>query len=167
MIAGLVVLIVWQRAPAEPSLVWSEPWQVVDGEMRPIPGPPRPDRWLEAAPRTTLMHEILLLPVRSYQVGTDNQDSGRCPFHPSCSVFAMLAVQKFGPFQGGFMAADRLLRCNPWSLSRYHRHEGLYRDPPSDNLLWGSRVSGKPMRRDREIGVFAAHLKSQSQETER
>lgn len=44
-----------------------------------------------------------------------------CRFSPTCSEYAMEAVQKYGVRRGGWMAIKRVLRCNPF-------HEGGY-DP--------------------------------------
>jgi putative membrane protein insertion efficiency factor len=40
---------------------------------------------------------------------------GRCKYHPSCSQYGLDALREFGFFRGSFLAAWRLLRCNPWS----------------------------------------------------
>jgi uncharacterized protein len=40
---------------------------------------------------------------------------GRCKYHPSCSQYALDALREFGFLRGVFLAAWRLLRCNPWS----------------------------------------------------
>ncbi|MBD3169032.1 MAG: membrane protein insertion efficiency factor YidD [candidate division Zixibacteria bacterium] len=42
-----------------------------------------------------------------------------CRFHPSCSEYAMQAVEKHGAFKGGIKAVNRLLRCNPWNSGGY------------------------------------------------
>ncbi|NBD39357.1 MAG: membrane protein insertion efficiency factor YidD [Verrucomicrobia bacterium] len=36
-----------------------------------------------------------------------------CRFTPTCSEYAMEAVQRFGPFRGGWLALKRLARCHP------------------------------------------------------
>ena len=38
-----------------------------------------------------------------------------CKYHPSCSQYAIDAVRQKGPVRGSFLAAWRVLRCNPWS----------------------------------------------------
>lgn len=38
-----------------------------------------------------------------------------CNFSPSCSHYAKEAISKYGPLWGSLMAADRLMRCNPWA----------------------------------------------------
>lgn len=37
-----------------------------------------------------------------------------CRFEPSCSEYALIAVRRFGLLRGGWLAARRLGRCNPW-----------------------------------------------------
>ncbi|MBR4293238.1 MAG: membrane protein insertion efficiency factor YidD, partial [Clostridia bacterium] len=37
-----------------------------------------------------------------------------CRFYPTCSEYAMTAIEKYGPLKGGLMAAWRILRCNPF-----------------------------------------------------
>ena len=36
-----------------------------------------------------------------------------CRFVPTCSEYAMEAVEKYGALKGGYLAARRVLRCNP------------------------------------------------------
>lgn len=38
-----------------------------------------------------------------------------CKFYPTCSTYAVVAVQRFGAIKGGLLALLRLLRCRPWS----------------------------------------------------
>jgi hypothetical protein len=40
---------------------------------------------------------------------------GRCKYHPSCSQYAIDALNEFGLLRGSVLSAWRLLRCNPWS----------------------------------------------------
>jgi putative membrane protein insertion efficiency factor len=37
-----------------------------------------------------------------------------CRFTPTCSEYARLAILKHGPWRGGFLAAGRLMRCQPF-----------------------------------------------------
>jgi putative membrane protein insertion efficiency factor len=39
----------------------------------------------------------------------------RCKYEPSCSVYAINAIRRFGPLRGSVLAGWRLLRCNPFS----------------------------------------------------
>lgn len=44
-----------------------------------------------------------------------------CIYYPSCSQYALEAIEKYGALKGGWMAIKRILRCHPF-------HEGGY-DP--------------------------------------
>jgi putative membrane protein insertion efficiency factor len=53
----------------------------------------------------------------------------RCKYHPSCSQYALDALQEFGFVRGTALACWRLLRCNPWSHGGvdYARDQRLFR----------------------------------------
>ncbi len=38
-----------------------------------------------------------------------------CRYHPSCSAYAVQAIQAYGILRGSLLAVWRVLRCNPWS----------------------------------------------------
>ena len=42
-----------------------------------------------------------------------------CRYHPSCSAYALRAVQDHGAVRGGWLALRRLARCHPWSAGGY------------------------------------------------
>ncbi|MDD5422214.1 MAG: membrane protein insertion efficiency factor YidD [Candidatus Omnitrophica bacterium] len=42
-----------------------------------------------------------------------------CRFYPSCSEYAISAIEKHGAFYGLFKAAKRILRCHPFSKGGY------------------------------------------------
>ncbi|MBI4812544.1 membrane protein insertion efficiency factor YidD [Candidatus Falkowbacteria bacterium] len=44
---------------------------------------------------------------------------GFCRFQPTCSDYAISAIEKYGIIKGGVMASWRLLRCNPWNKGGY------------------------------------------------
>ena len=47
-----------------------------------------------------------------------------CRFIPTCSAYALEAVEKYGALRGGLMALGRVLRCNP-----FHRQKSVVYDP--------------------------------------
>ena len=53
--------------------------------------------------------------VRAYQRGVSPFLGSRCKYHPSCSQYAVEALQELGFLRGVLLAGWRLLRCNPWS----------------------------------------------------
>jgi putative membrane protein insertion efficiency factor len=44
---------------------------------------------------------------------------GRCRFQPTCSDYAVAAIEKYGLIKGVFKACWRILRCNPWNKGGY------------------------------------------------
>lgn len=61
------------------------------------------------------MTRLALLPIRLYQRIVSPLLPRRCRYHPSCSNYAVQAVERFGILRGSVLAAWRVLRCNPWS----------------------------------------------------
>ncbi len=63
-----------------------------------------------------MMKYLLILPIKFYKRFISPLFPARCRFYPSCSTYALTAVQRFGFFKGGILAAWRLLRCNPFNI---------------------------------------------------
>lgn len=42
-----------------------------------------------------------------------------CKFHPTCSAYALGAVEEHGALRGSVLTVKRLVRCHPWSLGGY------------------------------------------------
>lgn len=42
-----------------------------------------------------------------------------CPFTPTCSQYALEALEKYGPFKGSYLAVRRILRCHPFTKGGY------------------------------------------------
>lgn len=53
--------------------------------------------------------------IRFYQYVISPMLGPRCRFYPSCSQYAIEAVQRYGAFKGGWLALKRIIRCNPLS----------------------------------------------------
>jgi len=58
---------------------------------------------------------LLLIPIRLYRAVVSPFIPPVCRFHPSCSAYALEALQTHGPFRGSFLAAWRLMRCHPFN----------------------------------------------------
>ncbi len=54
--------------------------------------------------------------IKLYQLCLSPFVGNSCKFVPSCSTYAIQAIEKHGIFKGTYLAAWRILRCNPWSL---------------------------------------------------
>ena len=65
------------------------------------------------------MRLILIGLLKAYRYGISPFLGRNCKFHPSCSVYAIEALQKHGLFRGLRLAVWRVLRCNPWSAGGY------------------------------------------------
>jgi uncharacterized protein len=52
--------------------------------------------------------------VRAYQYFLSPFVGTQCRFTPTCSHFAVEALDRYGAFKGGYLAFRRLLRCHPW-----------------------------------------------------
>lgn len=57
---------------------------------------------------------VLALPVRAYRVTFSPWVGHNCRYHPTCSAYALEALQKHGGIKGGYLAFRRILRCHPW-----------------------------------------------------
>lgn len=57
----------------------------------------------------------MLSAIRWYQKQISPQTTPRCKYYPTCSRYAVEAINRFGAFRGAVLAAFRLLRCRPWS----------------------------------------------------
>ncbi len=60
------------------------------------------------------MKKILIKLIKKYQkIPGDFHNS--CKFIPTCSNYAIEAIEEYGALRGGFMSLKRILRCNPFS----------------------------------------------------
>lgn len=62
-----------------------------------------------------LIIEGMILLIRTYQCCLRPLMVGQCKFCPTCSEYAIGAVQRHGPLRGGWLALRRILRCHPFS----------------------------------------------------
>ena len=60
------------------------------------------------------MKKILLALIRFYQRHITPHTPASCRFRPTCSAYALQAINKYGALKGGWLAFKRLLRCNPF-----------------------------------------------------
>ena len=67
---------------------------------------------------TPLAH-LLALPVRAYRLIFSPWVGHSCRYQPTCSAYALDALQKHGGVKGGWLALRRILRCNPWGGTGY------------------------------------------------
>jgi len=65
------------------------------------------------------MRAILRLLIRGYQLLVSPMLGPRCRFHPSCSQYALEAIDTHGAARGTWLALRRLLRCHPLHPGSY------------------------------------------------
>jgi len=76
-----------------------------------------------------LLQFLMMLPgrmtvllVKGYQQFISPLLGRTCRFHPTCSQYFILSVQKYGLLKGGWKGVFRISRCHPWNPGGY--------DPP-------------------------------------
>lgn len=89
------------------------------------------------APRPGLVARILALPIRGWRL-VSRYLPPRCRFHPSCSAYALEALEKHGARRGSWLAVKRVGRCHPW-------HEGGLDPVPEPNTRSSSAPTGAPL----------------------
>ena len=60
---------------------------------------------------------LFSLPVRFYRLFISPWLGSNCRYQPTCSAYALEALQKHGAIKGGWLAIRRIARCNPWGGS--------------------------------------------------
>lgn len=60
------------------------------------------------------MQRLLIAIVRAYRLLLSPWLGGACRFSPTCSVYAIEALQTHGAAQGSYLTLRRLARCHPW-----------------------------------------------------
>ena len=60
------------------------------------------------------MKNLLILGVRGYQVAIGPLLPPACRYYPSCSVYAIEALERHGAVKGSWLAIRRILRCHPF-----------------------------------------------------
>jgi putative membrane protein insertion efficiency factor len=59
--------------------------------------------------------KLFLALIRCYQYAISPLLGPSCRFSPSCSDYAILAIEKHGAIKGTYFGLKRLFRCHPWS----------------------------------------------------
>ena len=65
------------------------------------------------------MKKLFLLLIQFDRLFISPLKPPSCRYIPTCSEYAMIAVEKYGPWRGGWMAVKRILRCHPFHKGGY------------------------------------------------
>ena len=79
---------------------------------------------------------LLALPVRGYRLAFSPWVGHNCRYEPTCSAYALEALERHGALRGGWLALRRILRCLPWGGS------GIDNVPPPHPSRRGPPVDG-------------------------
>ncbi len=60
------------------------------------------------------MRHLLIFLVRAYRLLLSPFLGNNCRFYPSCSCYAIEALQRHGALRGSWLTLRRLSRCHPW-----------------------------------------------------
>ncbi|MEE3003509.1 MAG: membrane protein insertion efficiency factor YidD [Pseudomonadota bacterium] len=72
------------------------------------------------------MRTLIISLIKAYQLFISRASTPCCRFYPSCSNYAIAAINKHGALKGSLFSLMRILRCNPFGGSGF--------DPVPDNL---------------------------------
>jgi uncharacterized protein len=67
----------------------------------------------------TRLRRVAVAPIVAYQRLLSPALPRRCKYEPTCSAYAVQAVEEYGILRGLVLAVWRVLRCNPWSHGGY------------------------------------------------
>lgn len=76
-----------------------------------------------------MLSKIIIKVIRIYQntlsldhgLFKDRYPVGYCKFHPSCSEYSILAIEKYGLTRGCVKSIIRIFKCNPWSKGGFDK----------------------------------------------
>ena len=60
------------------------------------------------------VQKTAIIPIRFYQKFISPMLGSNCRFYPSCSCYAVTAIERFGVIKGGWLAGKRILKCHPF-----------------------------------------------------
>ncbi len=66
-----------------------------------------------------MIGKLLILVAKAWQKGPSLVLPPSCRYAPSCSAYAITAIERYGALRGAYLAARRLSRCHPWGGSGY------------------------------------------------
>lgn len=79
------------------------------------------------------MKQILIAILRAYRLLVSPLYGQTCRYYPSCSAYALNAVEVHGAVRGPWLAVRRVVRCHPWTPG------GVDLVPPPEGYRWWGR----------------------------
>jgi uncharacterized protein len=81
---------------------------------------------------------VLIGLLKAYRLVISPLYGNVCRYYPSCSAYALRAVEVHGAVKGSWLAGRRLLRCHPWAAGGY--------DPVPDTPEWAAEQAEQAER---------------------
>lgn len=72
---------------------------------------------------------VVTAPIRLYRVALSPWLPPRCRYWPSCSAYAVEAIERHGVGRGGWLAVKRLASCHPWRPGGFDPVPNLETEP--------------------------------------
>jgi conserved hypothetical protein YidD len=69
------------------------------------------------------MKKMLIGLIKAYRKWISPARPPSCRFSPTCSVYALEAVERYGAWKGGWLALRRILRCHPFHRKGYPHYD--------------------------------------------
>ena len=66
-----------------------------------------------------MLQRLMLGGIRFYRKRLSPLKPPSCRYYPTCSAYAVEAIEKYGPARGGWLALRRILRCHPFAKGGY------------------------------------------------
>jgi len=85
------------------------------------PGRPKGEPLARARERegSPMSARVLIALVTAYRYALSPMLGRHCRFHPSCSAYAVEALERRGALRGAWLAVKRIARCHPWHPGGY------------------------------------------------
>lgn len=83
---------------------------------------------------TTALRRLATLPALGYRYLISPFTPASCRYQPTCSAYAIEAVEQHGVLKGGWLALRRIFRCHPWGGSGYDPVPPLDVDPTAGRV---------------------------------
>jgi len=65
------------------------------------------------------MKKFFIIIIKAYQVFISPLSAGKCRYIPTCSNYAIEAIERHGVMKGVYLSVARVLRCNPFNAGGY------------------------------------------------
>ena len=77
----------------------------------------------------SILARVLSAPIHLYKLAISPLFPKACRYQPTCSAYALEAIERHGALKGLWLAVRRILRCHPWSGHGYDPVPGAKDDP--------------------------------------